>query len=115
MAEVIRTGLVMVGTPVGKTNGICAELTSRGFGVDGRETGQLVTRPANADTFIHRLPHGCRTMLAETTSRACRRSAASTTGCTGAGSGATRGGTPGSRSICRSGASRPRSALFSGR
>ena len=70
MAEVIRTGLVMIGTSIiaaigGMTNGVCAELTSQGFGVDvreslfrrvqafsfanldGRETGQLVTRLTN--------------------------------------------------------------------
>jgi ATP-binding cassette subfamily B multidrug efflux pump len=75
MAEVIRTGLVMVGTSVvaaigGMTNGICAELTSQGFGVDvreslfrrvqafsfanldGRETGQLVTRLTNDVTQV---------------------------------------------------------------
>ena len=75
MAEVIRTGLLMVGTSVvaaigGMTNGICAELTSQGFGVDvreslfrrvqafsfanldGRETGQLVTRLTNDVTQV---------------------------------------------------------------
>jgi ATP-binding cassette, subfamily B, multidrug efflux pump len=75
MAEVIRTGLLMIGTSVvaavgGMTNGICAELTSQGFGVDvreslfrrvqafsfanldGRETGQLVTRLTNDVTQV---------------------------------------------------------------
>ncbi len=73
--EVIRTGLIMVGTSIlgaigGMTNGICAELASQGFGVDvrgslfrrvqafsftnldGIETGQLVTRITNDVTQV---------------------------------------------------------------
>jgi ATP-binding cassette subfamily B multidrug efflux pump len=73
--EVIRTGLIMVGTSIlgaigGMTNGICAEMTSQGFGVDVRgalfhrvqsfsfanldqmETGQLVTRLTNDVTQV---------------------------------------------------------------
>ena len=75
LAEVLRTGLLMVGTSVvaaigGMTNGICAELVSQGFGVDvreslfrrvqafsfadldGMETGQLVTRLTNDVTQV---------------------------------------------------------------
>ncbi len=75
LAEVIRTGLLMVGTSVvaaigGMTNGISAELASQGFGVDvreslfrrvqafsfadldGMETGQLVTRLTNDVTQV---------------------------------------------------------------
>jgi ATP-binding cassette subfamily B protein len=72
---VITTGLIMVGTSIlgavgGMTNGICAEMTSQGFGrdvrdalfrrvqsfsfanLDAMETGQLVTRLTNDVTQV---------------------------------------------------------------
>lgn len=75
LQEVIRTGLIMIGTSIlgavgGMTNGICAEMASQGFGVDVRgslfrrvqafsfanldsmETGQLVTRLTNDVTQV---------------------------------------------------------------